>query len=205
MVEGQGWAKAKFLKAGDQLRDSNENTINIENVDIVPLPENQYTLVYHFEVADFHTYFVSDNDVLVHNTCSPTKQQIANQVAKKYNAKYNPSQRAISKGYSGVIKTKNGGISFKGTNYVYKINNKKEAIVRIKATGNRQADFDAANKKLKLNSTPNGYVWHHVDNYNVRYNSFTLELVEERAHKAAIPHSGACAQYDAVYGPTYNK
>ena len=69
-VEGQGWTKAKFLKAGDQLRDSNENTVNIENIDIVPLPENQYTLVYNFEVADFHTYYVADSYVLVHNVCS---------------------------------------------------------------------------------------------------------------------------------------
>ena len=72
-VEGQGWTKAKFLEAGDQLRDANGNAITIENVDIVPLPENQYTLVYNFEVADFHTYYVADSYVLVHNKCNYTK------------------------------------------------------------------------------------------------------------------------------------
>lgn len=68
-VEGQGWTKAKFFEAGDILRDKNGNAITIENVDIVPLPENQYTLVYNFEVADFHTYYVVDSYVLVHNSC----------------------------------------------------------------------------------------------------------------------------------------
>lgn len=72
-VEGQGWTKAKFLKAGDQLRDANGNAITIENVDIVPLPENQYTLVYNLEVADFHTYYVADSYVLVHNLCYELK------------------------------------------------------------------------------------------------------------------------------------
>ena len=67
-VEGQSWTKAKFLESSDELRDASGNTITIENVDIVPLPENQYTLVYNFEVADFHTYYVADSYVLAHNT-----------------------------------------------------------------------------------------------------------------------------------------
>ena len=71
-VEWQGWTKAKFLEAGDQLRDASGNTVAIDNVEIVPLPENQYTLVYNFEVADFHTYYVADSYVLVHNICDST-------------------------------------------------------------------------------------------------------------------------------------
>ena len=67
-VEGQGWTKAKFLETGDQLRDANGNTITIDNVKIVKLPENKYTFVYNFEVADFHTYYVADSSILVHNT-----------------------------------------------------------------------------------------------------------------------------------------
>ena len=134
----------------------------------------------------------------------PSKQRIANEAAKQYNVRYNPTQRAIDNGYVGVTTTKNGGVSFKGTEYVYRVDG-KEAIVRIKATGSRTRDFNAANQKVHLPDTPDGYVWHHVDNYNVRYNSFTIELITEEAHKASIPHSGACAQYDAVYGPTYNR
>lgn len=56
MVEGQGWTKAKFLESGDNLRDAGGNAIAIDSVEIVSFPENQYALVYNFEVADFYTY-----------------------------------------------------------------------------------------------------------------------------------------------------
>lgn len=32
-----------------------------------------------------------------------------------------------------------------------------------------------------------------------------MELVMDEAHNASKPHSGGCAQYDSVNGPTYNK
>ena len=41
----------------------------VDDIEIVELPEDEYVAVYNFEVADFHTYFVSDYDVLVHNKC----------------------------------------------------------------------------------------------------------------------------------------
>ena len=42
--------------------------------------------VYNFEVADFHTYYVGDSGVLVHNMCAKKRdiQQI-NQVARQNN------------------------------------------------------------------------------------------------------------------------
>lgn len=79
-VEGQGWTKAKFLNEGDLLRDSNGNNITINRVDIVPLPENQYTIVYNLEVADYHTYYVSNEHILVHNVCV---EKIADKFTKK--------------------------------------------------------------------------------------------------------------------------
>ena len=85
-VEGQGWTKAKFLEAGDQLRDASGENLVIEDVDIVPLPENQYTLVYNFEVADFHTYYVADSYILVHNDCV---EKIAEKITKKGKNKVN--------------------------------------------------------------------------------------------------------------------
>ena len=42
----------------------------------MPLPENQYTLVYSLEVADFHTYYVTDSNILVHNVCGDKKAQL---------------------------------------------------------------------------------------------------------------------------------
>ena len=41
----------------------------VDDIEIVELPEGEYVAVYNFEVADFHTYFVFDYDVLVRNKC----------------------------------------------------------------------------------------------------------------------------------------
>ena len=43
--------------------------------------------VYNFEVADFHTYYVGESSILVHNTCSPRftpDQQSVISLAKEY-------------------------------------------------------------------------------------------------------------------------
>ena len=54
----------------------------VDDIEIVELPEGEYVAVYNFEVADFHTYFVSDYDVLVHNKCKHDIDQYS-----KFNAK----------------------------------------------------------------------------------------------------------------------
>lgn len=41
--------------------------------------------------------------------------------------------------------------------------------------------------------------------FSVEKNTITMELVMDEAHNASKPHSGGCAQYDSVNGPTYNK
>ena len=75
----------------------------------------------------------------------------------------------------------------------------------LQATDNRNNDFKMANQAMGLLETPDGYVWHHLDDYNVEKNTITMELVMDEAHNASKPHSGGCAQYDSVNGPTYNK
>ena len=49
------------------------------------------------------------------------------------------------------------------------------------------------------------HVWHHLDDYDVEKNTITMELVMDEAHNTAKPHSGGCAQYDSVNGPTCNR
>lgn len=52
---------------GDKLLLSDGTCAIIENVKVKQLSEPETT--YNFEVEDFHTYFVSDSNVLVHNMC----------------------------------------------------------------------------------------------------------------------------------------
>ena len=66
-VDKLGWTLARSLRAGDILVLSNGELVTVEWVqhEIHESPIK----VYNFEVEDFHTYFVGENRVLVHNMC----------------------------------------------------------------------------------------------------------------------------------------
>ena len=55
---------------------TNLNNTTVEKIDKVV--HNELIRVYNFEVEDFHTYFVSDASVLVHNACTKKKQSKGN-------------------------------------------------------------------------------------------------------------------------------
>ncbi len=67
-VEGHGWANASDLKVGDKVRLEDGTTGTVEKAKHVKL--DTPVTVYNFEVEDFHTYYVSEQKVLVHNTCA---------------------------------------------------------------------------------------------------------------------------------------
>ena len=66
-VDKLGWTLARSLRAGDILVLSNGELVTVEWVqhEILESPIK----VYNFEVEDFHTYFVGECGVLVHNDC----------------------------------------------------------------------------------------------------------------------------------------
>lgn len=57
------------MQPGDVVRLKDGTNLDVGDVEVVELPEGEYVAVYNFEVADFHTYFVSNFDILVHNYC----------------------------------------------------------------------------------------------------------------------------------------
>ncbi|QSI29786.1 hypothetical protein GNX71_09405 [Variovorax sp. RKNM96] len=65
-VTGQGWRGANSLQPGDSLEllDGAQSRV------IEVTPDDGKHLVYNFEVADDHTYFVGERGVWVHNTSS---------------------------------------------------------------------------------------------------------------------------------------
>ena len=67
-VEGKGFIPAKELKSGDKCLLSTGEDVTIEKVEVEQLTEAETT--YNFEVADFHTYYVTGKNVLVHNKCA---------------------------------------------------------------------------------------------------------------------------------------
>jgi hypothetical protein len=65
-VEGRGWVLAVDLQVVDKLQQENgNNTLTIDKINIVK--HDEMVKVYNFTVADFHTYFVSDLGIMVHN------------------------------------------------------------------------------------------------------------------------------------------
>ncbi len=70
-VPQKGWTDAIQLRAGDRLQLLNGEYVIVEQVqhEILEAP----VTVYNFEVEDFHTYYVSDSAILVHNTCGQQK------------------------------------------------------------------------------------------------------------------------------------
>lgn len=65
-VEGKGWVYADELQVGDKLQKADRSNLTIDKVEFVKLEEP--VTVYNFTVADFHTYYVTDLGIWVHNT-----------------------------------------------------------------------------------------------------------------------------------------
>jgi hypothetical protein len=68
-VEGKGWTYVKDLKVGDLLVQSDGNTLKVDSIEL----EHKQVTVYNMTVDEFHTYFVSNLGIWVHNTNCPVK------------------------------------------------------------------------------------------------------------------------------------
>ena len=64
-VPDKGWVEAKDLQVGSLLQTEDGKIIDIDGIE---RREGEFE-VYNFKVEGFHTYFVSDLEVLVHNAC----------------------------------------------------------------------------------------------------------------------------------------
>jgi hypothetical protein len=116
-----------------------------------------------------------------------------------------PASLAARKGYVGVGTTVNGGPTFAGTEYLYPASQGQRNVVNFPLTGSYRKDFALANKEGKFAETPDGYMWHHVDDFNPQTGRATFELVDEKAHNATRPHAGSVAQYAKHHGVRYKR
>jgi len=67
-VEEKGWCAAADLEAGDYLHMQDGRTEIVLKTETEQLKEA--VKVYNMEIEDWHTYYVSDREVLVHNNCN---------------------------------------------------------------------------------------------------------------------------------------
>ena len=91
-VKGKGFIPAKGLKSGDKCLLSTGEDVTIEKVEVENLTEAETT--YNFEVADFHTYYVTEKDVLVHNKCGEILDKVPDGYEPTYkNGVYDPNPK----------------------------------------------------------------------------------------------------------------
>ena len=79
-IENVGWIPASMIEEGDVVILQSGHKATVEKIDKVV--HDEAITVYNFEVEDFHTYFVSDASVLVHNNgCQNNNKKVV--VSKK--------------------------------------------------------------------------------------------------------------------------
>ncbi|MEW4369982.1 polymorphic toxin-type HINT domain-containing protein [Paenibacillus kandeliae] len=69
---GKGWTYVKNRKVGDLLVYSDGNTLKFESIGL----EYEQVTVYNMTVDEFHTYFVNDLGIRIHNT-EPSSLSVA--------------------------------------------------------------------------------------------------------------------------------
>ncbi|MET4141163.1 HNH endonuclease [Pedobacter sp. UYP1] len=182
LVENE-WREIQSITALDELEGIDGERVRIKNIGLI----SKSAVVYNFDVLDNENYFVTEDGVLVHNGyASPTELQ-----------------KIKDRGFKGVKPTSNGGLNYAKSDALYPIKEGQKNIVKIKYTGNYAEDFEkASSKALGQKSTPKGYVWHHLDDYNPKTNSGTMQLVKVEAHRG-VSHVGGCSQYKEATGNSY--
>ena len=185
-VQGRGFINAGSLLVGDKLISVNGEDLFVEKHRVEEFDEP--VDVYNFQVEDYHTYFVGDCAVWVHNkNCKPRS----------------PKSDVVEKGENldgSITYTKN--INGKNVQVTYS----KEGYpdfspfshpdypdpVEINMTGNNYKDFKAANEKIGLSGAnpPDGYTWHHLEDGK------HMLLVDSSVHDATLggfPHTGGAS------------
>ena len=172
-----GWTLAGSLKAGDVLVLSNGELVTVEWVqhEILESPVK----VYNFEVEDFHTYFVGDCGVLVHNSCNLSEEDTI--------ATIKSIRRHVQKEMKMDKKTqkllKQGKYNQYGTLFHSKVSKKARAIdidgLKVNKKINRPGttggkgntripdfSFESNGRNIVLDLKPNGYTnWSSTQQY----------------------------------------
>jgi hypothetical protein len=116
-----------------------------------------------------------------------------------------PASRAAEKGFADISTTPKGGPAFAETDHLYPAEEGQQSVVKMRLTGGRKADVNLANELGGFAEKPKGYVWHHVDDFDPQTGTSTLELVDEDAHQATLPHTGSVSQYEKFHGIRYKR
>ena len=132
-VKDKGFVSAKDLSIGDILHLSDGALVAISAIAIEKLEKPEAT--YNFEVADFHTYFVGESKVLVHNTCGKKLNDYAKDIRSNKDVVVSSKDEAlelIEKKFSNFPQEVAGHRSAQGWHFDYhSINGSLQPIEHI--------------------------------------------------------------------------
>ena len=100
-TEEEGWVSAKDLEAGDKVTTADGEEATVDKVEKEELDEP--VNVYNFNVMDYHTYYVGEGSVLVHNKCE-TAKNTAEEANKSLNNAVDKSGSSSNKVLGGSFK-----------------------------------------------------------------------------------------------------
>ena len=161
----KGWTDAAHLRAGDILVLVNGEYVVVEKIQH-ELLENPVK-VYNFQVQDYHTYYVAESGVLVHNTCNRYGGEHGNDIHKeRIKAKLNELENSglysdiygnRSLNTAGLNGNQRPDIIAKGTSGIYEV---WEFASPSQASG---AGFAALANKVEIMKAANpGVIFHDI-------------------------------------------
>ena len=161
----KGWTDAAHLRAGDILVLVNGEYVVVEKIQH-ELLENPVK-VYNFQVQDYHTYYVAESGVLVHNTCNRYGGEHGNDIHKeRIKAKLNELENSglysdiygnRSLNTAGLNGNQRPDIIAKGTSGIYEV---WEFASPSQASG---AGFAALANKVEIMKAANpGVIFHEI-------------------------------------------
>lgn len=162
-VVGYGWKTTIDLKGGDQIETDGYDAMSVVSV----IDENRQDLTYNFTVADFHTYYVTKRNLLVHNC----------------NLSDRPSRRSEfrkAKEAAGIPKS----AQYHKHKYVYDTENR--TVYSFKVDGKNKYVILHENDKGFDGSKPRGKHFHAADdkkgdpNEKGRYNQYKGHYLENK-------------------------
>ncbi|ATW25301.1 hypothetical protein DCMF_11450 [Candidatus Formimonas warabiya] len=141
-VEGKGWVAAGELQAGDKVRLYNGSIVAVDKTIVEKLDEA--IKIYNFEVEDWHTYYVSESKILVHNTCEMNVYRGGNDFTiKPGEVKIDKSTGLVTPQRGVSLNTDAGKMSKFGG--AYKIDSMPEGL-QIKQVGSDPGHFEIVPK-----------------------------------------------------------
>ncbi len=129
-----------------------------------------------------------------------------------YQNGYNPAESSFGVEISDNLLAPDFAKGPNAQTWLYPVTGEEKNIVRIKLTGKRldglETDFHKANIAAKIpysrtGYAPDGYTWHHMDDFDPISGECTMQLVKQDVHGSTFPHTGSPAQYTDYTGLTY--